>query len=154
MVSGSSGVPTVDDLPVASRNSTRSIDIVVPCGNSVLVAGRRFAFDALDLVLVDLAHVGARDLVGRPLCQRLTVIEPRGLVAERLDEIHAVRDQHDRDAASAQLVQVFEAATLELLVADGDHLVDDQDLRVDVHRDREAQAARTCRSSSASPACR
>jgi hypothetical protein len=50
-----------------------------------------------------------------------------------------VGDQHDRHALAAELVEVVEAAPLELLVADRDDLVHDQDLRVQVHRDREAQ---------------
>ena len=48
--------------------------------------------------------------------------------------------QHDRHALAAQLVDVLEAPALEALVADGHDLVEQQDLGLHVHGDREAQA--------------
>ena len=56
--------------------------------------------------------------------------------------------------ALLQVGELLVALALELLVADGQHLVDEQDVGVDVDRDREARAARTCPTSSSSPACR
>jgi len=50
-----------------------------------------------------------------------------------------VRHEHDADALAAQRVEVVEAPALELLVADGDDLVDHEDVGFDVHRHGEAQ---------------
>ncbi len=43
-------------------------------------------------------------------------------------------------AVGAQVGEALVAPTLELLVADRQHLVDEQDVRVDVDRDREPEA--------------
>ncbi|MEZ5320834.1 MAG: hypothetical protein R2698_01900 [Microthrixaceae bacterium] len=67
------------------------------------------------------------------------MVEPRRLVAHRLHDPHPVGDHDDRRSLLAQLVEVVEALALELLVADRDHLVDDEDLGLHVHRHREAQ---------------
>jgi hypothetical protein len=50
-----------------------------------------------------------------------------------------VRDEDDRRPLAAQLVEPVEAAALELLVTDGDDLVDDQQLGVEIGRDREPE---------------
>ena len=49
---------------------------------------------------------------------------------------------HDHDGAAfvLELVDAVEALALERLVADGQHLVDEQHVGVDVHRDRETEA--------------
>ena len=50
-----------------------------------------------------------------------------------------MRDEHDRAPGSTQVLHATEAALLELRVADGEHLVDEEDLRLEVrgHRERE-----------------
>ena len=50
-----------------------------------------------------------------------------------------MRDQHDRAAAPPELGELVEALVRERLVADGQHLVDQQDVGIDVDRHGEAQ---------------
>ena len=51
-----------------------------------------------------------------------------------------MRDEHDRAPFVAHAVEHVEALLLEGGVADGEHLVDQQDVRVDLDRDREGEA--------------
>ena len=55
------------------------------------------------------------------------------------DRVEAVRDEDDRAALGLERADPVEALALERLVADGEHLVDEKDLRVDVdgHGERE-----------------
>ena len=48
-------------------------------------------------------------------------------------------DEDDRAAALLELEDLAEALALERLVADGEDLVEQQDVRVEVRRDREAE---------------
>src|SRR5579875_37302 len=67
------------------------------------------------------------------------VVEPDAIGAELLNGLERVRD-HDQGAPlGAHAGDAVVAAPLESLVADGQDLVDDQDVRVEVHGDREAQ---------------
>ena len=50
------------------------------------------------------------------------------------------RDEHDRAPAARDVVHLAEALALELGVADGEHLVDEQDVGVEVRGDREGEA--------------
>ena len=61
-------------------------------------------------------------------------------LAETLDRGRVVRDEHDRAAAALELEDLAEALALEGLVADGEHLVEQQDVRFEMRRDREAEA--------------
>ena len=99
--------------------------------------------DVLQVLVDDVAHFAER--------ARLAVVEPQRVVAQVGDDAQRVRDEHDRRALAAQLEEVVEALALELLVADGDDLVDDEDLGVDGDGDGESQAARTCRWNRPSP---
>ena len=56
-----------------------------------------------------------------------------------LDRGHVVADEQDRPAAAADLAHLPEALLLELGVADRQHLVHDQDFRLQVRRHRERQ---------------
>ena len=49
-------------------------------------------------------------------------------------------DEHDRAAVASELLDLLGAPPLEALVADGEHLVDEQDLGLDVGGDGEAEA--------------
>ena len=55
-----------------------------------------------------------------------------GAVAEPLDRRGVVRHEHDRASALLELEDLAEALALELFVADGEHLVEQQDVCVDV----------------------
>ena len=50
-----------------------------------------------------------------------------------------MRDEDDRAPGLAQVLHAAETAPLELGVADGEHLVDEQDLRLEVRRHREGE---------------
>ena len=69
----------------------------------------------------------------------LTRVEPDRTVAEALDRAEIVRHEHERLAGVAELEHALVAARAEALVADGQHLVDQQHVGVDVHRDREPE---------------
>ena len=60
-------------------------------------------------------------------------------MAEALQRAHVVRDEDDRAAAVAQIVEDVEALLLEGGVADRQHLVDEQDVGIDLDRHRERQ---------------
>ena len=49
-------------------------------------------------------------------------------------------DEHDRLLRGAELADLGEAFVLEVLVPDREHLVDEKDVRLEVHRDREPEA--------------
>ena len=53
--------------------------------------------------------------------------------------VERVGDEHDRAAVALELAHAVDAALLERLVAHREHLVDQQDLGVDVHRHGEAE---------------
>ena len=50
-----------------------------------------------------------------------------------------MRHQQHRPAAAAELGELVQALVRERFVADGQHLVDEQHVRIDVDRDRETQ---------------
>ena len=57
-------------------------------------------------------------------------------VAEAGQRLEVVADEHDRLALRAEAVERREALLLEALVADGEHLVEQEDVEVDLDRDR------------------
>ena len=67
------------------------------------------------------------------------VLEPSRGVAQVADGFERVRDDHDRLAGGAKVVELLQAPPLELGVADGEHLVDEQDVGVHVDRHGEAE---------------
>src|SRR5581483_1229405 len=60
-------------------------------------------------------------------------------VAEPRQHLHLVRDEEDGPAVARELLHAAEAAALELGVTDGEHLVDEQDLRLEVRSDGEGE---------------
>ena len=85
-------------------------------------------------------EVLAADALG--LADQLDVASPldqHRAIAEALDGAHVVRDEEHRLALVAHAVELVEALLLEGGVADGEHLVDQQDVGVhlDRHRERE-----------------
>ena len=100
----------------------------------------RAAF-VVDLAVdVDLAQVGIGN-VGRVADRTdLTALEPHRGVAEVPNRRQGVGHDDDRLPCVAQVGHPFEALALELLVADRQHLVDEQHVGIDVDRHREAEA--------------
>ena len=66
-------------------------------------------------------------------------LEQHRAVAEALDRAHVVGHEQDRPARPLEPLELVEALLLEVGVADRQHLVDQQDLRVDLDRDRERE---------------
>ena len=83
--------------------------------------------------------VRAHDFARRPLLEHAPVLEHDRAVAEPLDRARVVRDEDDRPAGALEVADPAEALLLERLVANGEHLVEQQHVRLDVHRDREAE---------------
>src|ERR1035437_3436672 len=92
-----------------------------------------------NLAVVDIVEVTADNVPGVTHRLELAVLKPRGLVAHAIDQRHRVRHHDDGGTALAQLEHVVEALALELLIAHGDDLVDDEDLGVDSDGDRETE---------------
>ena len=70
-------------------------------------------------------------------------------VTSAADGHEVVAHEQDRKALRSDISDLLEAASLELLVTDGEHFVDDQDLRLEMRGDGERRAAPACRWSSA-----
>ena len=66
-------------------------------------------------------------------------LEQQRAVAEALQRAHVVGDEHDRLARVAHRVEDVEALLLERGVADREHLVDQQDVGIDLDRHRERE---------------
>ena len=85
----------------------------------------------LQIAVGDLVRLAQVDRVPRSKQQRA--------VAEALQRAHVVGDEDDRPPAITQVVEHVKALLLEGGVADGQHLVDHQDVGVDLDRHREGQ---------------
>ena len=72
-------------------------------------------------------------------CDNLAVLEHDHAFADLAYRPDRVRDDDDRAALGLELVDPVEALFLESLVPDGEHLVDEQHVGLDVHRDGEAE---------------
>ena len=73
----------------------------------------------IDVVLLDhRSHVFGDDGIGVAEFAHAAGVEPQRAVADRLHFGHSVRDEQDRDAGGAQLVNFAEAALAEIDVAD------------------------------------
>ncbi len=78
--------------------------------------------------------------LGRPDPPDPALVEPHRRRAQAGHGVHVVADEQHGAAAALDLVHLAEAATLELDVAHGEHLVDEQDLGLHVGGDGEAEA--------------
>ena len=79
------------------------------------------------------------DVGRRPDLAQLALVDPRRVLAQLVDLAEAVADEHDRAPVAAELVDLLGAPALEALVADREHLVDQQHLGLDVGGDGEAE---------------
>ena len=94
-----------------------------------------------------LGHVGGRQPhvlvhqpVRRPDRPNSSGLQPHGRRAQPHHGVHVVADEEDGPATRLDLAHLPEALALELDVADGQHLVDEQDLGLHVGGDGEAEA--------------
>ena len=95
------------------------------------------------------------DRVLRSAVERdLALPQQHGAVAEALDGLSVVRDEDDRAAAILELGDLAEALALELLVADGEHLVEQQHVRLRCAPRPRSRAACTCPTNTCAPAGR
>ena len=76
---------------------------------------------------------------GSPISTHAAALEQHRAVAEAVHRAHVVGDEQDRLARLADAHELVEALLLERRVADREHLVDQQDVGVDLdhHRERE-----------------
>ena len=77
-----------------------------------------------------------------------TLVQPDGPGAQLPQLLQLVRDQDQRAAPGVILPQALEAALPERLVADGEHLVEQQDVGLEADRDREGEPGLHARRSS------
>ena len=80
------------------------------------------------------------DLGGRSDFLEPAVVEPGDLIAEGAHLLQAVGDDDDGASVLPELGELVHASLLELHVAHGQDLVDQEDLRLDVDGHGEAQA--------------
>ena len=78
--------------------------------------------------------------MGRAVELQLALPQQHRPLAEPFDLSRVVRDEDDRAAPLLELEHLAEALPLERLVADREHLVEQKHVRVEVGRDREAEA--------------
>ena len=120
----------------ASPDPHAAVDSVARCD---VVHGPEIAVDDLAALADHLGHA---------------VFEPQDAVAHRAHGSEPVRDDDDRLARLLELGELVRASALERFVTDGEHLVDQQHVGVDVDRHGEAEAHVHARTSSSSPPCR
>jgi hypothetical protein len=77
--------------------------------------------------------------VRRAVELELALAQQHSALAQPFDLSRVVRDEDDRAAALLELEHLAEALPLECLVADGEHLVEQEHVGVEVRRDREAE---------------
>ena len=85
------------------------------------------------------AVVRAHDGDRRALLDHAPVLEHDRPVADALDRVRVVGDEDNRPARALEVPDPPEALLLERLVADREHLVEQQHVRAHVHRDREPE---------------
>src|SRR4051794_27512836 len=70
----------------------------------------------------------------------VAALEQHRSVAKVLDRRHIMGDEDDRLASGLELVELLEALLLERGIPDGEHLIDEKHVRVDLDRHREREA--------------
>ena len=114
-----------------------------PALDDARVSGSVLAEAGATLVRIALLRqqpVVLRDRLARRAVERdLAVAQQHRPPAEAVDGRGVVGDEDDRAAALLELEDLPEALALELLVADGEHLVEQQHVDVEVRGDREAE---------------
>jgi hypothetical protein len=86
------------------------------------------------------AFVGLEHVLDRPIHDELAVVEPDRAGAQGLQRTEGVGDAENGAALIANFVDFVHALGLELLIADGEYFVDDQNLGLKVYGDTEGEA--------------
>src|SRR6266513_158333 len=124
-------------LPIGTEDPrARDLDLLGAPARADLSASRTLAL----LLLADLLVVGVDDVVRRAFRGEDALVEPDGALAEPRDRAQIVRDEHDRLLRRAELPDLREALVLEVLVPDREHLVHQENVRLEMHGDRETEA--------------
>ena len=106
------------------------------------------------VVLVAVLVLEVLDALGdRSVVPEDALLEDQHPVAHLADRVGRVADVEHRLAGLAHLLHARDALLLERPVAHGEHLVDQEDVAVGVHRDREPEPREHARTSSARRAC-
>ena len=101
--------------------------------------GRRGGHQLL-FALLDGRQVGANDPLGIAVPLHPPPLEPHRVVAQVFDQAERVCHQQHGLAATPELGELVQALVREALVADRQHLVDEEHIGLDVNRHREPQA--------------
>lgn len=89
--------------------------------------------------------------VGSPVQAQMAFVNPYRAGAENFDHAQRVADDDDRLVGVAQFFELVEALVLEVLVADGQNFVDEQNFGVNIDRQRRKPDAYTYRKSTCGP---
>src|SRR5581483_441500 len=87
----------------------------------------------------DRCEIAADDCLGIALGRELALLEQDPRAAETANGLHVVAHEQDGAPFARNLRHAAEAPLLELGISDGEHLVDDQDLRLQVRRHGERE---------------
>src|SRR5882724_1286503 len=85
------------------------------------------------------AFISIEDAGDRSGLHNFTMIEPNGLVAELQEHAFIVRHAEKGFSRATKSVDALEALFLETRISDGEHFVDDEDVRVYVDGDGEGE---------------
>ncbi|CAA9406152.1 MAG: hypothetical protein AVDCRST_MAG64-1988 [uncultured Phycisphaerae bacterium] len=142
-------VLAVADLDLERHAAARLDDLLVArVGLHRQTGEDRLALGVLDARLLVDRQVGALVRQGQVLLDALlgskpfagdAVLDEDHLRTQAGDRVHVVADEQNRAALPHDVAHLPKALALERRVADREHLVDDQDLRLQVGRDRERQ---------------
>src|SRR5439155_17583983 len=91
------------------------------------------------LLLADLLVVRVDDVVRRALRREDAVVKPDRALAKTRDRAQVVRHEDDRLLGRAELADLGEAFVLEVLVTDREHFVHEENVRLQMHGDRETE---------------
>ena len=130
------------------RNCRRSVAFLADEGSSCdrRLSGAPLAQPGTSLgrirVVGERSPIADDGLARRPVERDVPAFEEHGALAQALDGGGVVRDEHDRPALLLEGEDPPEALPLERLVADGEDLVQQEDVRVEERGDGEAEPHR------------
>ncbi len=127
-------LPNRSDRDVAGQGPRRTHQLR---GNPLAPVGR--ISDEVELRPNEPGSVGIDDLIGFADLHCLALVEPEDSITELPDDAEGVGDEDDRARARQQLAHVGERLLFERLVSDGEYLVDQQHVGVEIACDRKSE---------------